>query len=236
MSEIELNREGGKRKTRSDKGRVYLTPRDIITLRWIGEQYGIRLDQLTRLLGRSPGRDTKVSGQVSEATAWGVVRRWKKLGLVEVEKFYFREPYWIWLTAEGLRQLNLSYRIWRPKLGILQHTSYINEIRLFVENKYGEEVLWRSEREIRSSRGRGKHLVDAELILEEETIAIEVELTVKRRSAIISTMRHLSREYSEIWYFATNRTHPVIKRAISELPDILRDRFSPPLKLDELLT
>ena len=66
------------RKPRSDKGRVQLRERDLTSLRWIAEQYAVRLDQLRNLLGRDAGRGAKEKGVISENAVRLVVSRWKR--------------------------------------------------------------------------------------------------------------------------------------------------------------
>ncbi len=46
------------RGVRRDAGEIRLTGRDLWALRWIGEQYAVRMDQLGRLLGSQPGGET----------------------------------------------------------------------------------------------------------------------------------------------------------------------------------
>jgi hypothetical protein len=40
------------RSERSDKGSIKITERDLVILRFVGEQYAVRMDQLARLLKR----------------------------------------------------------------------------------------------------------------------------------------------------------------------------------------
>ena len=63
-----MSNEKKVRKQRSDKGTTKLSPRDIRCLRWIGEQYAIRFDQLQVLVGEEPGAETKEAGKVAYST------------------------------------------------------------------------------------------------------------------------------------------------------------------------
>jgi hypothetical protein len=54
---------------RSDKGRTKFTPRDLLVLNWIGDQYTVRLDQVGVLLGRAAQRTTQETGRVQLTTA-----------------------------------------------------------------------------------------------------------------------------------------------------------------------
>ena len=54
--------QGGVQRVRRDAGEIRLTDRDLWALRWIGEQYAVRMDQLRRLLGSRPGGECQVVG------------------------------------------------------------------------------------------------------------------------------------------------------------------------------
>src|SRR4051812_37713351 len=99
-------------KPRRDKGIPQLTERDRYVLSWIGDQYGVRLDTLQKLLGRSPGGSQhapKVSGMIAQSNVYRIIRRWETLGLVEYQKFWDDTPGWVWLTATGLRGRGMNY-------------------------------------------------------------------------------------------------------------------------------
>ena len=69
----------------------------------------MRVDHLQRLLGRTQTEDGYVEKAVSLRTAEGIIARWKKLGLVETQKFVYKEPYWVWLSRHGLTFLGNPY-------------------------------------------------------------------------------------------------------------------------------
>src|SRR5947207_13125317 len=123
------------RKTRSDKGRVQLPDRDLRSLRWIAEQYAIRLDQLQRLLGWEAGRGAKEEEYISENAARLVVARWKRARLVEYRKFTVEDPSWTWLTAHGLQELDLGYNVSEPTLPKLKHLFMFNQVRMQLEER-----------------------------------------------------------------------------------------------------
>ena len=220
-------KERKERKERRDKGSLLLTPRDLATLRWIGEQYGVRVDQLQQLLGREPQRETKAQGIVAPGTALRVLDRWRRGGYVESRKLFLREPAWVWLTRKGLAQLGLTYRYWEPNVTTLQHVYWTNQVRLYVERRRGSGVLWKSERTLKpeSQRAKGKHYADAEIEIEEHTIAVEVELTLKRPADTIGIMQGLAEQYSTIWYFTLPATKNGVQQCISALPEKARRRF-----------
>ena len=118
--------EARKRAPRSDKGRMQWTQRDLRALRWVGEQYAIRLDQLAALLARWQSGPTQTPGRLASETVRKLVQRWKKAGLVERALLARGEPGWVWLTHEGLEQMELDYRLWEPKAQSLPHLYAIN--------------------------------------------------------------------------------------------------------------
>lgn len=79
------------RKTRSDKGSLRWTERDLMVLRWMAEQYVIGLDQLQVLLGRwSP---TKLAeGKVARTTATNRVTRWQRAEAVSHRQLLTGQP------------------------------------------------------------------------------------------------------------------------------------------------
>ena len=221
-----------KRKTRSDKGRILLTPRDIRGLEWAAEQYAIRIDQLQRLLGVLTGQETKEAGLVTVQVAERVVERWTKLGFAGRRKLFWGEPAWVWVTRAGLKQLNLDYRYWEPNVTTLKHVYAVNQVRLWIERRRGSEAVWRSERTLKGENDRKgsqeeklKHLVDAEVDLECKTSAVEVELTPKKFETTAEIVRTLADNYPSIWYFTVPTTRPNIDKSIKALPDAKRPRF-----------
>jgi len=202
-------------KQRSDKGFIRLTDRDLRTLRWIGEQYAVRLDILQRLLGRDTQQATKEPDIVTESTARRVIGRWKAEGLVESRKFFFGKPEWVWLSTAGLSQMNLVYRTWSPKVSTLDHFHSVNQVRLRIEKNYEESFVWRGERELRR-RYRdesGVHVPDAELLHEAGVIGIEVELTQKSQNRLADITDRLAQQYEQVWYFVNQATEAAVRGA-----------------------
>src|SRR5205807_7870506 len=105
-----------------------LGQRDLEALRWVGEQYACRLDQLQVLLGRLGGREA-----LSASAARSVVTRWETLGMAARGSFITGEPPWVWLTRRGLRQAGLAFRVVEPKPWTLPHIAAVHRVGLFVE-------------------------------------------------------------------------------------------------------
>jgi hypothetical protein len=237
-TEIQIQKENRKRRERRerrDKGCVLLTERDEVVIAWIGAQYAVRLDQLRRLLGRNPGRKTKAEGIVGTTTAQSVVERWLRAGLVEAQKFRVKEPSWIWLTSAGLRQAGLDYYYKAPKFAMLEHTFWVNQVRLTCENRWhsmGQSREWIGERRLRrdAPRGRGRpsaqeHVPDAVVETSQGRVAIEVELTPKKAERLKSVMSALAGEYAGVWYFYNRKTKTGVEKCAGKLGDAARNRF-----------
>src|SRR5438270_9426359 len=122
-----------------------LGQRDLEALRWVGEQYAGRFDQLQVLLGRLGGRDA-----LSASAARSVVSRWETLGMASRASFIAGEPSWVWLTRRGLRQAGLEFRVVEPKPWTLPHTAAVNQVRLFVEPRR-PGARWLPEWELRAA-------------------------------------------------------------------------------------
>lgn len=219
------------RAPRSDRGQLRLTERDVSVLLWIGEMYAVRIDQLQRLLGRLSRHETQRDALVASKTAERVVARWQKGGLVERDKFLYGEPAWVWLSRKGLQQFELDYRYRPPSVAGLQHRYWTNQVRLFVERRR-PEVVWIGERRLRAQHpdygvetNQGQHCPDAEIVLEEARIALEVELTQKRASDLLDILYALGGGYGTVWYFTNAETRGPVERGIASLPPHLGRKF-----------
>ncbi len=190
---------------------------------WIGDQYAVRLDTLQELLGRDTRQPTKDDGYVSASTARRVVARWQQEGLADARKYFYRQPEWVWLTRQGLVQMNLNYSNWSPSVGILNHLHDLNRVRIRIEDQF-TECYWRSERDLRREHRTDKrfHIADGEVHLNGQVIAVEVELTQKSMSRVTDIIRRLSHQYDRIWYFVNDQTRPVIEKAVGDRAEKFR--------------
>jgi hypothetical protein len=215
LGESGLNKEP-KRKARSDKGQIRFNSRDLLLLKWVGEQYAVRLDSLQVLLGLHALNDTKVENQVSESSARRVVSRWKQEKLVESRKLFYAEPEWVWLTAHGLRHMELPYKPNAPAVSQLLHLHLVNKIRLHVEATYPDFHHWRGERQMRYEHWKDTkfHVPDGEVITTQDiVVAVEIERTLKSRRRIDTIVEQLHRQYAKVWYFVSAETRTVVETA-----------------------
>ena len=168
-----------------------LAERDIAGLVFVGEMYGVQLDQLATILG------------VSEQRASGFPLRWRRLGYAESARLGPGRQ-WTWLTRAGLGVCGLPYTATAPALSRLAHIRAVTGVRLALQataSYTDADAYWRSERRLRARAGGRvglrEHLPDGEIHWPDdasvawagECWAIEAELTRKTvtRTAAIMT-------------------------------------------------
>jgi hypothetical protein len=180
-----------------------VTGRDVVALRWVGEQYGARLDVLGVLLGRLGGGEV-----LSLRSVRDVVGRWRERGLAEAERL--ESGVWVSLTRKaqvraGLGDLRLKKVPWKLE----RHHHAVNVVRLAYEADRDRAVVapWVSERLTWHERAdAGWHVPDGVIRVEDprrhgggRSEAVEVELSRKSR-----------REYrDEVFGNLRRGSHPV---------------------------
>lgn len=210
--------QGGVRAVRRDAGEIRLTDRDLWALRWIGEQYAVRVAQLARLLGSQPGGETSVEGTLSERRTRRIVERWTQARLVETQKILYAEPGWVWLSRAGLRAVGLQVKYLVPRPMWLSHVFWCAEVRRRLEAD-GDDFEWRSERLLRSfgSELNPHHLPDAELVIDNTTVAVEVELTPKHLKRLVDIVAWHTHDYEQTRYYVAPAAERCVQRAIEKL-------------------
>jgi hypothetical protein len=212
------SRSGAVARGRERQPSVLLTPRDVEALKWVGEQFAVRVDQLPRVLAQD-GRE------VSRRTCRGVLERWTSADFVVRRKVFVNEPGWVWLTRHGSNAAALDFKLWVPKFGNLSHVYWVNEVRLRTAQRH-PDVLWVCERSIRKEQARHLHVPDAEVVASNgQRVAVEVELTQKSAARAAAIARELASRYPTIWFFFEGRVGRSIERAINELPGGDQEKF-----------
>jgi len=173
--------------------------RDLAPLPLIAEQCAITQPQLARLIGRS------------EHTARWLRSRWQRAGWVDGRVLLVGEPAFIWLTPGGQRACGVDFKPWRPQaIGRLPHLAAVTDVRLHVAAKRPDAV-WVSERVLARERARAgerrTHLPDAEVLIGDQRVAVEVELTQKERRRTEAIVAELCGRYDAVWYFAAPAAH-----------------------------
>lgn len=214
------------RKERSDKGSIKITERDLSVLTFIGQQYGVRADQLARLLKRP------AEGALSESATRAVIARWDKAGLAASRKVIADQPRFVWLTRKGLEEVGLSFKPWTPTAASLAHIFWTNQVRIHTEDRH-PAASWRSERELRKGRvmqsisSVTNHEVDAEIHLPQGVVAIEVELTAKSVERRRSIMSEVASRYATVWYFAPRNVRVLLEQTAAGVVQRERVRIYP---------
>lgn len=213
------------RAVRRDKGQLITTPRDLVLLTWINEQQAISIDHLQILIARHTENKEELNNpkMASQPVASKLITRWLKLNYIETAKINNRQ--WVWVSAKGIKNLDLDYGYYEPSL--YNHIHEVNKVRLFWESK---KIEWTPERFIRKTQGKGhrlsQHFPDGEILYRGNKIAIEVELSVKRgadkkkiseKYAIaLMKMQHgkskglFGYHYEGLIYYTNEKTHETI--------------------------
>ena len=179
-----------------------LRRRDLEVLGWLGEQYGARADQLEVLMGCGP------------RTVQRTVARLRAQGLVRSERMLVGERAWVTPTGAGMAACGAGFGVWRPRIGLLAHVAAVNDVRLHVQGR-APGTEWVPERVLARERRGGEHLPDGVAITEGRRVAIEVELTVKRRERVTAIVDELVGRFDSVLYFCAAGPH----RQLTELAE-----------------
>jgi hypothetical protein len=194
---------------RADAGSVRCSARDVELLRVVGEQYAVTLPQLARLMGCS-----------SHAARW-LRSRWERAGWACGRAMLVGEPVFVWLTRRGHGIAGVDYAVWRPNAGMLAHIAAVTDVRLHVlDRHHGAE--WVCERELQRELGgvpggRQRHRPDGLVVIDGREVAVEVELTLKRRTRIEQIMAELVARYGSVTYFAAPAPRRTLTRLAAEI-------------------
>lgn len=199
-----------------------VTDRDLVLLRWIGQQYSVDLEHLRILAGMNTERKTKRTNKVAKVTVWKLIQRWQEMGLVNYQKFEHGadKPGWVWLSVQGLQFAGLDYKYNEPNFMLLAHRREVNNVRLWFEkqaDEQEEELQWTSEREwLYLMGGKVGHIPDAIIIWKGKKLALEIELSRKRSNRleeIITGILSIEGIDGGV-YFVTSSTENTVKEAI----------------------
>jgi hypothetical protein len=166
------------------------TARELVTLRFVGEQYAVRSDVLAVVLGRLSRAELRAAGRLGSRTVRQRVERWEAAGWAVRRRML--EHTWVLPTRTGLRLAGLNLDPWTPALDRLAHHHAVAVVRLAREPIPGTGG-WVCERELWRRRGKASwHLADGALPapvpagwqgIEQAWELVEVELHQKARPA-----------------------------------------------------
>ncbi len=232
--------EKQERKTRSDKGLVMATRRDLYCIEWISEQYAARFDQIRILLSRFPDKERPFkNGLMSDTTLKDQLSRWQRAGWIESRRVLAGEPAYAWVTRRGLQLVGLDsiYKSFEPAR--LDHIYAINQVRLWMDYRFG----WKSERRYKNEKTaqlkKGSKLgpiPDGLAYFEREgksqVAAVEVEISAKKPAEVVTKLQRLVRAhdslnylelaplFDEVWFYVPDHK-------IEELVDSAAERLRP---------
>jgi len=203
------------------------TPRDLAALRWIGEQYTVRLDVAGVLLSRlSP----EPVGLLSRRTVRQRVDRWEQAGWIARHRLLGHT--WITATAAGLRHAGLDHlEPWAPAAVRLAHHHAVALVRLAREPEPGA-AGWVCERELWRRRGKASwHLADGALPVEVPALwqqrgisdafeLVEAELHQKARRRVIAAFKSLPPGTRLVTYYVPPELHPALT---GQLASVVRE-------------
>jgi hypothetical protein len=212
---------------RPDLGHRY-TDDERAAIRWFAEEGGAQFEQVRQVLARLSPNPEKLANpaMLSVQRTRKKKDRWKSDGLIEYKLFEVEGRGWLWATRKGLEFVGLGdLRYYEPKLEALRHLYYVNQARLYIEQQRPEDV-WKSEQLIRyeqlafAAGQKAPHIPDALLQKPNgETIAIEVEITLKKPERILAILKDLANTYHRIWYFVAQPAWASVEAALAHLSE-----------------
>src|SRR5579884_2685868 len=215
------------RKQRRDAGVLQITERDILSLTWIAEQYCCSYNHLRQLLALYSPSEVKDPLSVAYSTSMNAVQRWLDMELIDEPRKVIREiTTHIWISRRGLKQLNLPYPYYSPKVSTIRHFYAVNAIRLAIQ-KFPLSALWISQR-LLNLEGTENPLPDAELQISNVPV-IGVQVVERPTTPLFiheeskKLFQFLDR-YTRLWYFVHHEALAPLQRVVFQLPQQERER------------
>jgi hypothetical protein len=200
------------------------TARDLAVLRFVGEQYAVRVDVAALLLARLA---PKPVGQLSRRTVRQRLSRWEQAGWTLRRRMLGRT--WVLPTRVGMRLAGLELDPWMPALDRLAHHHAVAVVRLAREPVPGQGG-WVSERELWRRRGRASwHLADGALPtvvpaawqgIDQAWELVEVELTQKARPRLVAALKTRPPHTAAITYYVPAALHAPLS---TQLASVVRE-------------
>ena len=183
--------------------------RDRALMRFVCEERQIRLDHLAELAKR-PIAEVQCD-----------VDRLEREGFFETEEVLDKDDGlpWVTPTKTGLRRVRLGSDLYRtlPGLGDLNHTFLVAATRIHYASRL-KGWRWISERLLSLENGRIKHhLPDGVLKRGKKTIAIEIELTNKKPSALAGILKRLSKRHTKVHYHCSKQARGRVEKELQAL-------------------
>jgi hypothetical protein len=205
------------------------TARDLTALRFVGEQYAVRLDVAGVLLTRLSTADPERGTQLSRRAVREQLGRWEQAGWAERRRLLGHT--WVTLTRAGLRLCGLEFEVWSPALDRLDHHHAAAVVRLAREPLPGAGG-WVCERALWRRRGKASwHLADAALPapiptgwaqqgISEAWELVEVELTQKARPRMVAALKTRPPHTAAVTYYVPAALHAALA---AQLAGVVRE-------------
>jgi hypothetical protein len=217
------------------------TARDLAALRFVGEQYAVRVDVAAVLLTRLSTTGPERGNRLSRRAVREQLGRWEQAGWAERRRLLGHT--WVTLTRAGLRLAGLDYEVWSPVLDRLDHHHAVAVVRLAREPMPGAGG-WVCERALWRRRGKAAwHLADAALPVpvpdgwEQQGIGeawelIEVELTQKARPRVVAALKTRPPHTAQVTYYVPAALHAALTAQLASVVRELAGR--PPVAVERL--
>jgi len=213
-----------------------VTARDLAALRFVGEQYAVRVDVAAVLLARLAAEPV---GQLSRRTVRQRLARWEQAGWVERRRLLGQT--WVLPTRAGLRLAGLEFDCWEPAESRLAHHHAVALVRLAREPIPGAG-RWVCERELWRRCGRASwHLADGVLLapvsagwqgIDQAWELVEVELHQKARPRLLAALKTRAPHTARITYYVPASLHTALT---AQLASVVRELGGRPEVQVELL-
>jgi hypothetical protein len=201
-----------------------VTTRDLSVLRFVGEQYAVRVDVAAMLLARFAAAPV---GQLSRRTVRQRLSRWEQAGWAARRRMLGHT--WVLPTRAGMRLAGLELDPWTPALDRLAHHHAVAVVRLAREPVPGQGG-WVCERELWRRRGRASwHLADGALPtpvptgwqgIDQAWELVEVELTQKARPRVVAALKTRAPHTARITYYVPAALHAALS---AQLATVVRE-------------
>lgn len=187
------------------KPRYQITKRDIEMLNFINDFGFCEIIHICQAFG------------LSRLRAYQIIKRLVVLGLVLHQRIFYGKRGVYSLSKQGADQTGLSEL---KKIPLSHYDHYLKVIDVYFHlKKQYPDAHWISERHVlkkQFSRGLGQkgHIEDGVLVLNDQQIAIEVELSKKGSYRVEKIVKgYASRfEIQSVWYFCEDAVRPALDR------------------------
>lgn len=206
-----------KKKTTSTISRLALT-RDTAILTWIHTQKVATTAQIHRVTNLHSRRPIGKEGFKE------LLRRWRRNQWLKSK--YILGHVWVSPTEQAKEDFKFIMTVRMPSVIRLRHHYFVNEFRLWAEERAKAKrkpLSWTSERELRyQAQHRKQHYPDGAITFDGKHIVIEVEISEKPVQRLRTIIADLAEKHPAVWYIIAPTLYKRTKRIIFEVPSRAR--------------